>query len=266
MIRKYWAEERWMAVTDDQEMNGYRFVAVNRRITRLGRMNELIARKVPPQVALASVGLPPVEVQELTRFSAEKAQQEAQQLAQQAQEQGQQPQDEQLQSFIQQRSQQIIAQHPWMQEEFTQYDLAQLDVDMQMDVVPDTGTTQQTQFTKMSELLGSAGNRLPPDMFIQLFAALIEISQFRDKKKIMGILRPEPDPMAAEMKKLQFATQQAQLEKIRAETQRLLAEANDRNANAEFKMGPQAVKSHAQAAAAAAQAGSMMKPKTEGER
>lgn len=45
-IRQFWTEERWLRITDDRELNGYRFVALNRRMSRAERFAELAVKEL----------------------------------------------------------------------------------------------------------------------------------------------------------------------------------------------------------------------------
>jgi hypothetical protein len=143
-------------------------------------------------------------------------------------------------------------QSPVMQETFTQNHVGDIPVDIRIGVQNDSAVLQHEEFEKLAELARS-GFQIPPD-------AIIRSSRLRNKKEILAAMNPPPDPMQQQMAMLQLALLQAQVEKTRAEAAEEQAKAQDHLANIEFKLGPQASKTSAQAMEAAAKAGSQTVP------
>lgn len=250
MVRQFCPEERWLAVEDTKERVGYRFVALNRRMTRKERFVELLKKQVPLPEAVRSVGIQPVEADELLAQAVAAAQQQVQQQAMMMQQQtGQQAPPEALQGMMQPLVVQLITSAPRMQEEFTYNDVGRLDVDIKLTESPETPVVRQEQFDKIMEVAGTGFVKIPPEV-------IIEASELRDKRTLREMVKaPPPDPIQQQIQKIQLAMAQAEVEKKRAETVDTLAHAEQRKADAAFKVGPMAEKTTAQALEHAASAG-----------
>lgn len=102
--------------------------------------------------------------------------------------------------------------------------VAQLDVDIVLDEVPDVITVQAEEFGKLADLAATGKVPLPPDV-------LIEASQLRSgtKKRILDMLKGENDPQAKQMAQLQqmLATLEGMLKQ---------AEVREKNASADLKL------------------------------
>jgi hypothetical protein len=111
---------------------------------------------------------------------------------------------EQIQAQIQKIAQDPQAQLPALDERGQpklQNAVAQLDVDIILDEVPDVINVQAEEFDKLVRLAESGKVPIPPDV-------LIEASQLRNKKQLMDKMSGANDPMAAQMAQMQQAMQQ----------------------------------------------------------
>lgn len=98
--------------------------------------------------------------------------------------------------------------------------VAQLDVDIILEDVPDTVTIQQEQFEALTQIFPTVPDQLKP----LAFEMLVEASSLRNKKKIIDKLQgkgEQPDPMqemqkqlAEIMAQLQVKEKQAQIEQV----------------------------------------------------
>lgn len=100
------------------------------------------------------------------------------------------------------------------------HQVAQLDVDIQIDETMDTPTVQMEQFEQLTKLAATGLVPIPPELIIQA-------SSLRDKPKLLEMLKKaqegqsQPDPM----QELQVAGAQAQIEKTQSEAARNMAQA-----------------------------------------
>jgi hypothetical protein len=254
MVKQFCPEERWLAVTDDAERVGYRFVALNHRTTRKARLQELLKKQVPLTEAIHSVGLPPVVADELLGQATAAAQQQVQQQAMAMQQAGQQVPPEALQSMMNQFIMQALAGASILNVEFVQNDVSKFDMDIILTEAPETAVVQQEEFDKITELVGTGMVKFPPEV-------IVEMSQLRNKKTLREMVKaPPPDPIQQEIQKIQVALMRADVVKKQAEVQDTLAHAQQRMADAQFKAGPMAEKTHAQALDHAAAAGNKVLP------
>lgn len=223
-VRQYWPEEKWIRVRDDENRKGFRFVALNRRITRGQRAAELVQKGVPMQAAISQVG-------------GEMAFAEASMMAQQQAQQAQQATPEQVEQY----AFQLSLQHPLMAEVMTENDVAELDVDIILDAAPDTAVVEQEEFESLANMV-QAGLPVPPDVIIQA-------SQLRNKRELLDRLEQQnqPDPMAAQLQEMQMQIQQMQMAMQQAEIAKTQAET--------IEIQTEAEKNQAQAAKYAAEAG-----------
>lgn len=258
-VRRSWTYEKILRVQDEAERTGYRYVWVNRKMTRWQRFQDLLGKNVPIDRAIASLGLPQVEALEL--FT--QVQQAAQMQVQQMIPPGAQPQQEQLLPILQQAVMVALERHPTMQEAYTQNKIGEIDIDIVLDVAPDVTTLQTEQFEKITEMIGTQVLQLPPSVLAKL---VIEASQLRNKKALLKMLDPPPpDPLQEQAKQLALQQQQADVQKTQAQTKDLEAHAQLRLADAQFKTTSQAMKTEAQALEAAAKAGEKSLPPEEGQ-
>ena len=223
-IRQFWTEERWVRVRDDQERKGWRFVGLNRRMTKLQRVQEQLQKGLDIHSALSNVQAMP-EAHQLAAAIEQQVQQ-----AQQGQGQPQPGQPQQPQVSPQQVAQlqlQQLAQLPDMREQLTANDVGELDVDIVIDTAPDTAVVEQEEFEKLAQLMEVAaqqGKQLP-------FEMLITASSLRDKRKLLDILesQSQPDPQAQQLQQQQL---QQQMQLMAAQVQALMAEAELQKARA----------------------------------
>lgn len=194
-IRQFWNDERWLRVTDDSKSNGFRFVGLNRTMTKGERFAEMVKNGVDLGKAAESVGVPP---------------QAMQQVAQIMMAQGIDPQQTPPEQ-VQQMAAQILSQLPLMQEPIKAGDVAQLSVDIVLDEQPDVAVVQQEEYANLMQVAQTyiaAGLKFPIEV-------LIEASQLRNKRKLLDMLKtPQVDP---QQQQIQQGMMQLQAKKAEAE-------------------------------------------------
>lgn len=181
--RLEWSEEMWLRVTDDQELTGYRFVALNRRMSRAERLEELLGKDVPLEQAMGTAA---GNMASLIMVQAQR------QLAGL----GQVPPEKQQEAMTA-----LLLRHPMMAEEVTENQVDQMLVDIIVDEAPESATIAQEQFevwTQLAPSLIQAG--FDPR---EAAATTVELSEFRNKRKVLEALRKPPDPQAAQMQQQQ---------------------------------------------------------------
>lgn len=255
-VRACWTEEQWLRVTDDQELNGYRFTALNRRMTRAERFKELLSGKtrVQPNQALAIAA---GEWAPVVAAQVEEQVQSYQAMAEQAQAMGAQPPP-------MPPPEEIIAANPIMAEQITVNQVDQMLVDIVLDDSPHSVVLADEQYEKLAEVLPTALPLVPPPVQLVLVRSLFQSSALPERKKILDALdqaaqEPAPDPAAQQVQQLQAALAQAQLEV--AQTKAALQAAQTQKTQAEAAAIPiqtqadaQAKQAQAMSAAAEAQA------------
>jgi len=223
LIKQFWTEERWINVRDDKERKGWRFVALNRKISKGQRVQELIQEGVPPGSAIEQVagaeGL--VALQQVQQAVAAEMQQ-----IMAAVQQGQmpppqrQPTPEDLQREVLTR----LSQLPLAQGEYTQNDVAKLDVDIIIETSPESAVIQHEEFMQLVSLATNQVVQFPP-------AVYLEASNFRNKRRLMEIMEEanQVNPAEAQAQQqqmmLQMQTMEAQIRLLMAESQRKEAQA-----------------------------------------
>lgn len=196
-IRQFWPYEKWFRVTDDAEKTGYRFVGLNRRVTRGERIQELLQKEVPPESAVKAAGVRPQLLQQAMQIA-----------GQQAQASGAQLPPEQLQ----QAAVALLMRHPVMEQPMVAGDTARLDVDVVLDESPDTAILQLEEYEAFTQALpGYLGAR--PDLAPKLLEIQLELSSHRYKRKVLQMLREPPSPQQAQA---QQVAQQLQMEQAKA--------------------------------------------------
>lgn len=216
-VRQFWTEEKWLRVTDDEELTGYRFVALNRQMTRAERIQELLAKQVPLEKALGTAaGNEAPWVLMRAKMAAQQAaqmqQQRAQMMAQRAQALGMQPppapQEDPAAAL-----QQFILQDPAMQQVITENQVDQMLVDIVVDVAPETAILAQEEFQTLTDLLPTIV-QTRPDMAPTMAKLVVKASQLPNKRELLQELDKGPDPQAMQM---QQVMQQLQAAKAKAD-------------------------------------------------
>lgn len=260
-VRQYWTTEKWLRVTDDSDdRHGFRFVGLNRRMTKAERFEELVKKQVPAESALSAVGVDPQVIQQAAQMVQAQAQQAGQQMPPQA-----------LQGMVMQ----MVMQSPPMQEMFTVNDVAGLDVDIILEESPDVAVVQQEELQELRETLQTvitAGAADPP-MIKTFIKLIISGSQLRSRKQLLQMLDQPPDPQQVQMQQMQqqiaMQQMQLQLQAAQAQVQVLQAQAGATQAGAQLDQAKaqqtvaetqgvlptEAEKNRAQAAKAMADAG-----------
>ena len=260
-IRQFWTEEKWLRVTDDDELTGYRFVALNRVMTRAERLKELLAKKPAPPirkaVEVAAGVFAPVVMADVN------AQHQA--MAQQAQQTGQPPPqgDEHIAA--------MVAAHPMMAEQITDNQVETLLMDIIVDEAPDTVTLAQEEFQTLTELLPTVV-QARPDMAAKMVDLVVKASTLPNKRDLIRALDEAPDPAVDQQKKAVEALQmeqgkamvsvsqsQAQLNAARAQSEQSKAASDQAKTQASGAKVPSEIeKNQAQAARDGAAAQSTM--------
>ena len=248
MIRQFWPEERWVRVRDDNERTGWRFVALNQRMTRAQRMQDLMGKGMQFAAAVNSIGLQPVDVQRLMQMATQAAQQQAQQFAPMLQAQGQQMPPQ----MVEQLTMQALMQAPEMSQEVLLNDVGCLDVDIILDAVPDTTIIQQEEFAELADFAQSQPGVIPPQV-------LIQASGLRNKRELLAMLEKKPDPIQQQMVQLQLQQLAATIERTKAQAADEQASAQERLASI-GKVQAEAENQQAQAMEHAANAGEKSGP------
>lgn len=225
-VRLFWTEEMWLRVTDDNELSGYRFVSINRPLTRAERFQELMEEEKgldPAKALKISAGNFAKRIASDTQAVLQQQAQQIQQLQQEAQQLGIQPPQ-----VSQPDPQQVMLSHPLMQEQITLNQVDQMLVDIIMSEVPDTATVEEEEFDKISAVMQpviAARPELGP-FFMEL---LVQMSSLRDKNDILEKMREPPDPKEQEAKQAQI---QAQMQEMAAQIQVLQSAAQLNQAKA----------------------------------
>ena len=232
MIRQYVDYEWWRRVEDNDTLPGYRFVALNRQLTRAARAQELIDHKMPVAAAFQSIDLSPAEVAQIQQDVAQQMQQAQQQMTQ-----GQNPQQlppqvqQQMQAHLQQMQRQAMMNHPLMTQPFIANEVGKLHVSIKLDEVPDVTIQQQEQFEIIADMAGKGifNPQITPPWAAR---AMIEMSQLRDKRKFLKAFdqaqQQDPQVVQAKQLEMQLELQQkrADIANTGAQTQERLAVAN----------------------------------------
>ena len=236
-IRQFWTEEKWLRVTDDKELSGYRFVALNRQTTRAERYAEMIGKNVPLQQALdTAAGALALQVMMDVR-----QQHEAMRAMY-----GQDPQAMRALAQPEHMHQMIVA-HPLMQQPIVAHQAAQMLVDITIDEAPETAVLEQEEFDALSKV-APAIVQAQPGMAKQLTEMLIRASSLRSKRELLEAMTKAPDPAAAQqaeqmkalgqqMAKLQAALLGAQVAKTQADAQLSQARAQSEALTAQVTAG-----------------------------
>jgi hypothetical protein len=198
-VRQFWTDEKWLRVTDDSKNNGFRFVGLNRVMTKGERFAEMVKNGVDVTKALELLAVPPEVLQQTVGMM-------QQMLAAQGIDPQQLP-PQQAQAM----AMQMLSQHPAMQEPVKVGDVASLDVDIVLDEQPDVAIVQQEEYANLmqvAQVYVAAGKEFPIEL-------LIEASQLRNKRKLLDMLKaPQVDPA---QQQIQQGMMQLQAKKAEAE-------------------------------------------------
>ena len=204
-IRALWPEERWLRVRDDEDKKGYRYVQVNRKMTKGERVEELAKKGMPLNQAVQTV----MGVDGAKSFMtiAQDVQQEVQAVAQHVQ-----VRDDP--AAMQEKSMKRLKETKLAKERFTANDVAQLDVDIILEAAPAVAVIQHEEYQELIDLAKSGMVQIPPE-------AVLEASSLRNKRKIIAMMQ-ESNKAASEAQAQQT---QMQTEQLKAAIEKLTAEA-----------------------------------------
>jgi hypothetical protein len=208
-IVQFRTEEWWLRVTDDQELTGHRFTALNQRMTRAQRLQDLMKKGAPlPQALEGAAGEFAAPIMRDVQAQVQAQMQQAQQMARPPMPgappgppQGPSPPDPQK------LTQAALMQHPLMQEEVTLNQAAKMGVDIMIGTTPESAMVEEEEFDSISKLLPTVV-QARPDLAPLLVKTLIKASQLRAKREILQELDKGPGP---EQQKAQQAQQQLQM-------------------------------------------------------
>lgn len=221
LARQFWPEERYLRVLDEKAPKGYRFLPVNKRMTRGQRMQELMQKGLEgPKAVTAAMGAAgAMQMAQIVQQLGAQMDAQAQGMG------GQQPNPQQ----IEQMALQMLMQSPLAQQPFTQNDIAKMKVDIVLDEVPHHAVAAQEQLMEMMRLAREGVVQFPPQMFIKE-------SNLRNKEEYLAQLEQKPDPAAVQAQQLQMQlqmqTMQAQLQALQAQAAKWMAEAQAVGASA----------------------------------
>jgi hypothetical protein len=231
LIRQRWTNEKWIRVRDNEGEVGYRFVALNREMTRGERLVELMQDHGHElDMAVAHV-MGPLgkrlwrQIQGMVQQQNQAMQQRAQQLQQQGQP---------VPPFQPLNPLGLLLETDMAKEVYTSNELPALDVDLVLDTVPESAIIQHEQFTELVELV-----KMSPTLAQnpQVVKAIIEASSLRDKQKLISLLDPPKDPQQEQMAQMQMQQMQAQMaaqmEMMKAQIAKLQADAQKSTASAQ---------------------------------
>jgi hypothetical protein len=111
---------------------------------------------------------------------------------------------------------QMVMASPQGQQGVLTNNVAELDVDIILEDVPDTVTIQQEQFEQMTQLFPS----MPPQLQPLAFEVLLQASSLRNKKQFIEKLQgkgEQPDPMQQQMQQMQIMMQQLEAKQKEAD-------------------------------------------------
>ena len=197
-IRQFWTEEIWMRVTDDDEMTGYRFVALNRQMTRAERFTELLEKKPKPPmrkaVEIAAGTWAPIVMADVDK--------QHQAMMAQLQQSGQKPPEG---DALEKHITQMVAAHPMMTEQITENQVDQLLMDIVIDEAPDTAILAQEEFQTLTDLLPTVVQSRP-DMAAKMVNLVVKASSLPNKRDLLKLLeeQPKPDPAQQVAQQLQM--------------------------------------------------------------
>lgn len=228
-IKQFRQDEWWMRITDDSELTGYRFSALNRRMTRAERLRDLLGKEAPLKSAMAAAAgeLAPVIIREAGAALKER-------LAALGPAAQQIPPEKQEELMIA-----AIERHPLMSQQIVANQAAKANVDLVVDETPDTGTIAERQFqelVRMAPAMQTAGVQIPPELWI-------EASSLPDKRKLREIVEAgkKPDPKAEQLKMqvaaLEMALKQAQAQLLGSQAAKNNAEAQAKQVDTQTKAG-----------------------------
>lgn len=218
-IKQLWTDELWLRVTDDDATPGYRWVGLNRRMTRAERLQELLSEGVQLPVALQTAAGDQVQA------IMQRVQQEHQFMTQQAFALGQPP------PGGDQHLLEMILRDPAMQEPIIKNQVATAMMDIIINEAPDSAVLEDEEFSKLSDLFAPVvqGN---PQLAPMLVKMLVKLSAFRDKRELLREMEKPPDPQQQQQ---QQAMQQLQMAGVQAgvQVQQTQAQLNAARAAAE---------------------------------
>lgn len=243
-IRQFWTDEKWLRVTDDTQTAGFRFVGLNRRVTRAQRLAELLRAGAEPAAALSVVGLPDGALEQATQAILALSQQRNQ------------PTTPEQAAMI---ALQQIAQSPQMQAPMIANDVAKTGIDIVLDESPDVAIIAQEEYENLTQLMPTFLQTMP-QRAPQLLQLVLEASQLRNKRKLIKMLdSPPPDPQAQQLQQAQqqlaLASMQAGVHATQAKAQLDAAKAQATAIDAQIKTPAEVTALQARAMRDAAAAG-----------
>lgn len=195
-IKQFWTDELWLRVTDEEETAGYRWVGLNRRMSRGERLQELLQKGVPlPNALQAAAGEDGAGV-------LQRVQQMHQAMSEQAIAFGQPPPGGEQHMLM------MVLRDPAMQVEIIENQVAEAMMDITIHEAPESAVLEDEEFSKLAELAGMVVPQ-KPEMAPLLTKMLIQLSAFRNKREVLKEMDKPPDPQQAQMQQQQQQLQMA---------------------------------------------------------
>lgn len=194
-IRQYWTDEYWARVSDENAEQGYRFVGLNRRMTRAQRLQELLDKGTKLQSALG------VAAGQDAQGVLARVQQQHAMMSRQAIALGTPPPGGEEYML------RMVMADPAMQMQIVHNKVADAMVDITIHEAPETEILEQEEFAKLLEIMPMVlqGN---PQLAPLITKMAIGLSQLRDKREVLKQLDQPPNP---EQQKAQAAQRQLQM-------------------------------------------------------
>lgn len=219
-IRQHWTDEKWVRVTDDNETSGFRFVGLNRKMSRAERLQELLGKDQPPPLQRA-IDLAAGDDGKTVLAQA------TQILQAQTQRTGQQQDPKQAEQQVLA----LVMRHPLMTDVMTiANSVSDLDIDIVLDDAPDVRVLAEEQFETLTKLAPPL-IQSKPEMGPKIMRMILQASSLPDKREIIAEWDKPADPQAQQM---QQAQQQLAIQQLRQQVALLTAQVTKTNADAQL--------------------------------
>jgi hypothetical protein len=120
-------------------------------------------------------------------------------------------------------------------EEFVPVRKDDLSGNVDIDLAISTAEDDAAKTQQMSFLLQTLGNSLEPEITRELMAQILELSRMPDQAMKLRNYQPQPDPMLEQMKQLELAKLQMEIEKMKADVADKYARAEENGIDAQLK-------------------------------
>ena len=209
-IRFYWPEERWIRIRDSEDSAGYRFVRLNKKLTRADRVRELMLRGDDLVTAIRSaMGVPGLL---LYKEESEKTQKILDVMG-----------DDVNPALLNAQIEANVLDSELGREKFVMNDISKLDVDLVLDVRPHSTILEHEEFAVLAELRRN-GSPIPDIEIVKRAKNITNVNS------IVSAMSQPPDP---EVVRRQAIQADLELDALRAQIQKVQAEAAQANAKSQ---------------------------------